>query len=73
MGQHKIYASCFGHQRALAMAAVVRQLTASGGRSTDQILHNIFTDRRNWVDQGLDYAIYNWVFKDGAPALTSPN
>ena len=56
------------HQRALAYTALVRQ-----HGTTDDWLDSIFTQTGVApLNTGLDYALYNLVYRDGTPYETSP-
>jgi hypothetical protein len=56
------------HQGAQAYTAIVRQ----NGPTAD-LLDSIFTRTGGGIsDEGLDYALYNLVFKDGMPYESSP-
>ncbi len=68
VNRHDIYGNFGMHQAALAYAAVVRQ-----HGPTRKLLDGIFT--RTGLEtnhEGLDYALYNLVYKDGMPVATSP-
>ncbi len=56
------------HQSALAHAVIVRQ-----NGPTKALLEQILSGSgRGWSDEGVDYALYNLVYKDGMPFETSP-
>jgi len=57
------------HQNALTQAALVRQ-----NGPTHDLLRRIFaTTGKGLRHEGLDYALYNLVYKDGMPYESSPN
>lgn len=58
------------HQCALAMAAVVRE-TGPTKELLDWILKQ--SGKSSYSHEGIDYAFYNLVYKDGMPYETSPS
>jgi hypothetical protein len=68
VGRGQIRGNFGMHQSALAYAVVVRQ-----NGPTAELLDRIFSQTGGFQnDEGLDYALYNLVFKDGMPYETSP-